>query len=365
MKTVLFISLGLIIILLISIFTARMYTSVLRLSHPVNRTILGTTLLIPLMFVASLISSRSLSWGIGPVFYTIINALAGVFFYLFLGAILLLVISLIYLTAGRTLPVFIPWFILFISLGLGITGLIQARFIKIKTYDITLSGTPQAWRGRKIILISDTHFGLVNQTKFSDKIVNKILALQPDLVLHAGDFYDGPKIDLSAISNYWQKLTMSIPVYYAPGNHEMYGDYPAFIQSIKNAGITVLENDKITSEGLQIAGLTYLPGKNPPEASAELQAMNLDPNLPTILINHSPTSLEAANLSAIDLMVSGHTHNGQFWPNNFITRQVYGPQAYGYDRYKDLQIITSSGIGTFGPPLRLFNTPEIVIVNLK
>lgn len=356
---------GLLIFFGIAIFTALTYTSTLKLNHPINKTIVGIVLLVPLMFIASIISSRSVQWGIGSMAYTIINCIAGVFFYIFLGAIILSIIWVFCLVLNKTIPVYIPWFILFTTALLGLFGLVESRFIKTVTYEVGIPNLPTEWIGKKILLVSDTHFGLINQKKFSDKVVNKILLINPDIVIHAGDFYDGPKIDLKPISDSWKNIAAKIPVFYAPGNHELYGDYNSFIQSINDANITVLENKKIDYKGIQIAGITYQPGKDSISATQNIDNLMIDPSKPSILINHPPTSLQEAEKTSINLMVSGHTHNGQFWPNNFVVKRIYGKQAYGHQFFKKMQTITTSGVGTYGPPLRLFNRPELVIITLK
>lgn len=87
--------------------------------------------------------------------------------------------------------------------------------------------------------------------------------------------------------------------------------------------------------------------------------------MPSILINHPPTALAAAHEAGVDLQVSGHTHNGQFWPMTYLVRKIYGQYYYGLKAYEDMQVITSSGVGTFGPPFRLFNPPEIVLITFQ
>ncbi len=227
---------------------------------------------------------------------------------------------------------------------------------------MSLSQAPASWNGKTAALISDTHFGLVNHKKFADKVVNKILSLKPDFVLHAGDFYDGPIVDTEPITASWKKLTAEIPLFYTPGNHEAYGDYRLFIDSVKAAGATVLENEKTEYEGVQIAGTLYHPGKEPHDIGDTLKSLSLNNDMATILINHPPTAFAAPDEYCVNLIVSGHTHRGQAWPFRYITKKVYAGYDYGMKPYKNLTSITSSGIGTYGPPIRLFNSPEVVLI---
>lgn len=349
----------------ISFFTVKMYALVLKLSPLSTRISFLVFILIPFSFVASMILSRVTTLGTVP--YVVMQTLSGVALYIFFGAILLGLVLLVgALTKTPISPLF-AWGTLTLSCALALIGIIQARIITITPYTVSLQNAPQSWDGKTAVLVSDTHFGLVNQGGFSQKVVQKILSISPDFVLHTGDFYDGPKITTDTITASWQMLTdANIPVFYVPGNHETYGNYSAFITSIKNAGVTVLADEKILYDGVQIGGLAYRDGSDNPDAARALTDMAFENTMPSILLNHPPTSREAAAAYGIDLMVSGHTHNGQFWPMNYITKAIYGAYTYGLNTYDDaLQVLTTRGVGTFGPPLRTFNQAELVLITFK
>ncbi len=350
------------VLLALCFLTARTFASGLRLNAQATRWAYIVALLLPVLYIASLIGSRFNSV-IGSLPYAIINIIAGIFFYIMLGALLLGIIGLAYALIGTPLPVAAAGGVLALSLIAALTGFIQARNIVVTEYTVVLKQAPASWNGKTAALVADTHFGLVNYVKFSDKVVSKILSLRPDFVLHAGDFYDGPRIDTAPITASWKKLAATIPVFYAPGNHEGYTYYETFINSVRDAGAAVLDDKMTEYEGVQIAGITFRDGKNNPEATAAIAGLGLDPAKASIIINHPPTALQAASDNGIDLMVSGHTHRGQFWPFNYVTKAVYGAYYYGKNPFNDLTVITSNGIGTFGPPLRLFNSPEVVLIH--
>ncbi len=362
---IIFFSLAIALVIGIALFTTKIFTTGLRIAHPLSRSLILGSLAVPLLFIASMVGSRSVTWGIGPITYTIINTIAGVFFYLFMGALLLGIVLAIAALIGKEVPIIVSYVFFFVSLSMGILGIIQAKIITTKNYTVTLPNAPASWNEKRAVLVTDTHFGLVNHKNFSDKVINKILKINPDLVLHAGDFYDGPAIETASITESWKKLTTTIPVFYAPGNHELYGNYGEFIASIAGSGATVLDNKVVEYDGVQISGITYFDGKVSAEATTSIQNLAIDPSRASILINHPPTSLAAANDAGINLMVSGHTHNGQFWPTTYLVRHIYGIYYYGHKMYQSMQTITSSGVGTFGPPLRLFNSPELVIITFK
>lgn len=205
----------------------------------------------------------------------------------------------------------------------------------------------------------------MNHKKFSDKIVSRILEIAPDMVFHGGDFYDGPTITTLPISSSWRSLTEKIPVFYTSGNHEMYGPYDMFIQSIRDAGITTLLDEKVLHDGVEIAGITYRHKGEGAKAREVFESLSFDPNADTIVINHPPTFHKNAESAGATVMLSGHTHRGQFSPIGFLTWLIYGKYNYGINSTENLVAITSRGVGTAGPPLRLLNTPEFVIITFR
>lgn len=360
---ILFGSIAALVLIAISYFTAKTYAAGFRFNGIATRTSFLVFLLIPLTFVASMLTIRSASWGAGPLVYTIIQIIAGIGFYLFIGAIALAIVLGVAALLHISIPISIAIGIGSIAIVVALIGLVQSRMVTVRDYTITLAGAPLSWNDKTAVLVTDTHFGLVNYTSFSEKVVDHILALNPDFVIHAGDFYDGPAVATEPITKSWKRLTAKAPLFYAPGNHEGYGDYKAFVESVHASGATVLDDKKVLYDGVTIAGITYRQGKESPEATKAIDELGLADGTPTILINHPPTSLAAAQAAGVALMVSGHTHNGQMWPMTYIIRRMYGAYYHGLADYAGMKVITSSGIGTFGPPLRLFNPPELVRIH--
>lgn len=347
-------------------FTIKVFKKGLRINGVHSKITLTAILLGPLLFFASFLINKSTHWTT-PFFYTVIQVVIGTGFYLFLGAVFLGIILLFGQISKISIPIIIPIIILGLSLTLVIIGIIQARIIKVNEYTVTIKSLPENWGNKKAVLISDTHFGFVNREKFSNKIAKKIKDINPDFILHAGDFYDGPTIKLNPITESWKKISSIAPVFYTPGNHEEYGEsYENFMKSIENAGVTLLEDRVLEYDGVQILGLKYRNDKNNPQVKNALEKLNLDKNKASILINHPPTGLRYVNEMGIDLQVSGHTHNGQLWPGNYLTKKIYGVYTYGLNKYDEtLQVLTTRGVGTNGPPMRTFNQAEIVVITFK
>ncbi len=365
LQRIIFISVISVTTFALSLLTARIYALGLKSGTQGIRiaTIIGVVF--PLIFIGANILGRYSDGTLARMISIFSDTLGGIGLYVFTTSIVLGVVLFIGHLFDHDIPKTVSLVFLTIAGILSVTGLIQARMIKVVAYTVPLYEAPQSWDGKRVVLVSDTHYGLVNYTRFSKKITDKILSLDPDFIMHAGDLYDGPTIDTAPLTSDWKRLTEQFPVFFAPGNHEEYGPYSEFLTSAKNAGFTVLDDKKVLYEGVQIVGITYRDKRNEKSAADALRGIELDKTIPTIFINHPPTFQTSALENGIDLMVSGHTHRGQLWPIRYIVRAIYGKYSYGLNTDDTLTTITTSGVGTAGPPMRLFNTPELVVITFK
>lgn len=201
--------------------------------------------------------------------------------------------------------------------------------------------------------------------RFAKKIVNVVNEQRPDLVLIPGDFFDGPPLDIESVTRPMQDISSTYGTYFAPGNHEEYGDESLFLSSLEESGIYVLNNQVQSVEGLQIVGIDYSGTKTPEQQSIVLSDLSLDENKPSILVKHEPSNIEIAQAFNIDLQVSGHTHKGQMFPLSIFTHMQYGKFHYGLNNLGKTQVYTTSGVGTWGPPQRIGTDAEIVVIDLK
>jgi predicted MPP superfamily phosphohydrolase len=163
------------------------------------------------------------------------------------------------------------------------------------------------------------------------------------------------------------RIKSRLGVYAVTGNHEFYAGVDKAVRFMEQAGVCVLRNRWVTIDSiLNLVGLDYmteeqqLGRKNPP---LETIMTGMDKSLPTILMYHTPIRLKNAEAAGIDLQLSGHTHKGQLFPFNLITKLVYTVDS-GYARIGKMQIYVSNGVGTWGPPLRVGAPPEIVQIIL-
>jgi predicted MPP superfamily phosphohydrolase len=247
----------------------------------------------------------------------------------------------------------------------GLFGVFNASWTRITRTTVRLANLPEAWRGRRAALISDLHLGHVRNGSFLRRMVAKILKEEPDAVFIAGDLYDGTAIDARRAAEPLSDLVAPHGVYFVAGNHEQFGDDSKYLRAIAAAGVRVLSNEKVDVDGLQIVGVPYRNAAHYGRFASVLRDLRLDHDRASILLTHAPDHPEIAEAAGVSLQLSGHTHLGQFIPWSWLARRIYRRFVYGLSRIGKMQVFTSSGAGTWGPPLRLGSNPEIVMLEFQ
>lgn len=221
-----------------------------------------------------------------------------------------------------------------------------------------------------IVVASDIHLGaLVGQKRF-DKIVDRINSLNPDMILLPGDIVDedlGPVIK-QTLGESLRSLKARFGVFAITGNHEYIWGVEEASRYLVDHGVTVLR-DRV----VPINETVYLVGREDRSMDRftektrkplkDLMA-EVDSCFPVILMDHQPFHLEEGENNGVDLQISGHTHHGQLFPLNFITGRVY-EISQGYKKKGKTHVYVSTGVGTWGPPVRLGNRPEIVNIKVR
>jgi uncharacterized protein len=247
----------------------------------------------------------------------------------------------------------------------GIYGLINARWVRVKRIAVKLPNMPSNWRGRVAALVSDVHLGHVNGFAFMRRIVARLARLRPDIVFITGDLYDGTKVHPEDLVEPWKDFSARFGAYFVTGNHEEFSDSTRYLDAIKRSGIGVLENEKVVINGLQIVGVHDRDSADPDRLRSILRHADLDSSRASILLSHSPHRLQVAEDAGISLQLSGHTHAGQLFPFTWFTKRIFGEYTYGLKRFGELMVYTSSGVGTWGPPMRVGTRPEIVLIRFE
>ncbi len=275
-------------------------------------------------------------------------------------------------------------FMLFVvALAVGVYGVIHAGRTVVTKVSVKLLNLPQSWKGKKAVWVSDLHLGHVRGPKFLEKTVKKIQELKPDLVFIGGDLFDGVKIDENAAIAPLRDLcapttglrtphVISDGVYFVMGNHEEFSEIGALrcLNAVKNIpGLRVLEDEVVVVDGMAIAGVDHAHTDTAEKFSKVLS--RLAPHFsgtsprPSILLKHEPKDLDVAVKAGMSLQISGHTHRGQVWPATWLAWLVFPGYNYGLHERGKMQVYTSSGVGTWGPPLRVGTKSEIVVFEFK
>jgi len=247
----------------------------------------------------------------------------------------------------------------------GFTGVLNAGWTRIRRITVRLENLPEAWRGRKAALVSDLHLGHVRNGSFLRRIVASVMRENPDAVFLAGDLYDGTAIDAAKAAEPLRDLRAPQGTYFVAGNHEQFGDDSRYLRAVSDAGVRVLHNEKVEADQLQIVGVPYNHATQDEHFRSVLQKIGVDRKRASILLTHAPDRPHIAEREGISLQVSGHTHVGQFFPWTWMARRIYRQFVYGLSRIGKMLVYTSSGAGTWGPPLRLGSSPEIVLFQFE
>jgi len=233
-------------------------------------------------------------------------------------------------------------------------GYISTSFLRIKTIKIQ---SKKIIEKKHIVFISDIHLGS-NSIKHLKKIIKKINFLNPDLILIGGDLIDSSsfKIDKLSVLN-----ELKIPIYFVTGNHEYYlKNSKKKIEKLKNFNINILDNESILLEKINLIGISDNQNLENQKKIFFSKKINHFFNLCLV---HKPSLWKSIKGEA-DLMLSGHTHNGQIFPFNFLVKLQF-KEKYGLYKHINSLLFVSSGSGTWGPKIRLGSFNEVISIILN
>lgn len=249
-------------------------------------------------------------------------------------------------------------------------GSVNALNPKIRTIELTLPKKQAVLPSLNIVMASDIHLGTMVCQGRLKRIVDTINSLNPDVILLPGDVIDedlAPVIRLN-LGETLKKLKARFGIYAVTGNHEYIGGVEPAVNYLDAHGIQELRDSAVTIGGsICIVGREDISGnraRGKKRKTLQEILATTQRTLPVILMDHQPFHLEEAEQAGVDLQISGHTHNGQMWPFNYITRKVY-ELDWGYLKKGNTHYYVSCGVGTWGPPVRIGNTPEIVDIRLR
>jgi predicted MPP superfamily phosphohydrolase len=257
--------------------------------------------------------------------------------------------------------------VLSIILALGNSNANRLRVTHLK---IALDKRAGQLNGLRVVMASDIHLGHINGYRKLKRIVNTMNEQRPDLVLFAGDVFDSSPepVIKNNIGMEFERLQTKYGAYFSTGNHEYIGG-----RAMRNTKETI--PGYLSSHGVQplldsvvlIDESFYVAGRKDRSAGTRKTIPELlhgvDRQLPIIMIDHQPNHLDEAEQAGVDLQLSGHTHHGQMWPLNYITRKIF-EKDWGFLQKGKSKFYVSCGVGTWGPPIRTAGYSEVVVIDL-
>lgn len=250
---------------------------------------------------------------------------------------------------------------------IAVYGYVEALDVKTEHLTIKSRKIPGSIGTIKVVQISDLHIGLIVRTQRIRLIAGIIKREAPDLLVSTGDLVDAQTDDIDAIAGLLNEIKPRYGKYAITGNHEFYAGLEHSLNFTKGIGFTVLRKEGLTIEGcFNIAGVDDPSAAyyNIPVDGEALLLSGLPRDKFTILLKHRPL-IDNRSVGLFDLQLSGHTHKGQIFPFNLVTRAFYHVHAGTYNAGRGSLMYVSRGTGTWGPPIRFLSPPEVTVIELS
>jgi predicted MPP superfamily phosphohydrolase len=336
--------------------------------------------IIYIVLASTFIAGKILERNHSSLLTDILNIIGGFWMALMLYAFLTLLLSdiispILRLTgvlSVRDIPLFRKWSFLItvvLSAGLITYGFINAVIPVISKYNIVINKPAGDIKTFRIAAVSDIHMGSIIRKRSIKKLSGMLRKINPDVVLLLGDIVDGEigPVLRGDLLSYFTCPKCRDGLFAITGNHEYIGGAATTIPYIEKHGIRILKDEAVILDGgIQLIGRYDRDGArfNLKERLPLKDLLKqVDMTKPVILLDHQPFSLDETANAGVDLQLSGHTHNGQMWPLNYITRMIF-ELSYGYKKIGNTQFIVSSGFGLWGPRVRSGSRSEVLEINI-
>jgi predicted MPP superfamily phosphohydrolase len=365
MGFVIFIAIAEAIVILGHVLLYFSWTYFFHITNPAVLRIIGIFLgVMSISFIgASLLVFRRANFITTSIYY-LAAVWLGVLLYLFLATILTWILALILkLSGGGAYAGIAAAGFLALVFLYSIYGLWNAASPRVHSIEVSIPNLPQSWHGRTAVQISDVHLGTIRGRRFMAGIARQIATINPDIVFITGDLFDGEGDDLALEAEPLKTLSPPMGMYFITGNHETYLGVDKAIRALSGIPITFLDDKVIDLDGVQLMGIYYPVFGHHKDLGLLLQG--LERNKPNIVLYHAPVNIDLFKRFGVNFQLAGHTHQGQIWPLNYFTDMVYRGYDHGLHVEGDYTLYTSVGTGTWGPPMRTGNHPEIVVIKFK
>ena len=248
--------------------------------------------------------------------------------------------------------------------GVVVAGIINFNTIRTSEYQLEIPGKSSGINHLRIAFAADFHLNYSTSVNFVERFVKNIEEINPDIMLFGGDIVEGDREDgnLLVFENLLKTIKPKYGVFTVLGNHEYYAgqDKGSFFDK---AGMKVLCDTILTIDNSFSLGGRYDSHFRSRKSIDDFMKSNPD-SLPLIVVDHRPTEILEVSSTNTDIHLSGHTHNGQLFPINLITRNVY-ELSWGYRKIGDTHFFVTSGIRLWGPPVRTTGKSEIMVIDVS
>jgi uncharacterized protein len=253
------------------------------------------------------------------------------------------------------------------SFAVVIYGYFEALHIRTEHVTVKTSKIPENIGRVRVVQISDVHLGLMVGKSRLKRILQKVRDARPDILVSTGDLVDGRMDDLEMLTQMFQNTPAEYGKFAVTGNHEFYAGLDRALAFTEKAGFTMLRGRGLTvSDLLNVAGVDDPAGKRyvPDRAASEKALFEKMPGEKfTLFLKHQPV-IGSESLGCFDLQLSGHTHKGQIFPFNLVTKYFY-PMHTGLSKLNGNALLyVSRGSGTWGPPVRFLSPPEVTVIDI-
>lgn len=329
-------------------------------STPVKLIVL-VLMLLALACMVLQFKSDSLPLGMATAMYEIGNSWLIIMFYLLMAFLVLDIGRLVHLVPAT-------WLRGNAITSLVLTGLMLVTFIAGNIHyhnkqrqEISLTTDKHLERPLKIVMLSDLHAGFHNRRAEVGRWVNMINAEKADLILIAGDMIDGNVRPLLAQGTAEELQRLNAPTIACLGNHEYITGIDKAMNLLEQTGIRILRDKSISVGDVTIIGRDDRSNHSRKSVARLMQGVTHGDYI--ILLDHQPFNLAEAEQNGIDLQLSGHTHRGQVWPLNWVTKKMYECD-YGQWRKGKTDYYVSSGMGIWGGKFRIGTDSEYAVITV-
>ncbi|MCJ7664362.1 MAG: metallophosphoesterase [Desulfobacterales bacterium] len=317
-----------------------------------------------LEFLARLLSYVGYTWmGLTFLFFTSSLCIDLYRFFVFVAGFVLRT-NLSSLSLSSRLAFLIP---ALVTAAIATYGYFEARSIRSERVVIASPKVPKEVSTLTIVQISDIHLGLIVREGRLKKILREVTAAKPDILISTGDLVDGQIDDLGGLAELLSAVHPPYGKFAVTGNHEFYAGLDQALRFTEKAGFTVLRG-----EAKDVAGFMTIVGVDDPTAkyfglfrgpSEQRLLASVPRERFTLLLKHIPVIDEKA-VGLVDLQLSGHTHKGQIFPFNYLSKAFFPHDAGLVPLPRHFFLYVSRGSGTWGPPIRFLAPPEVTVITL-